>query len=121
MVIAREYVTFKHLVDQKDPGGKLFMELLQKTYPEERWDEAYNMLKNLCLYQREMEWGFHNIRELIEGFKKIDAENPYDNGYAYEDVWAAEVLDNDGDNITLLLTTARTKNRKIVAVKQIKL
>lgn len=121
MIISREYVKFKHLVDQNDPGGKLFMKLLQKTYPKERWNEAYTMLKNYCLYQREMEWGFRNIGELIEGFKKIDNEEPYDNGYSSEDIWAAEVLRHDGDTITLLLTTAPKKNRKIVAVKQIKL
>lgn len=121
MIISREYVTFKRLVEQNDSGGKLFMELLRKTYPKERWDEAYKMLKNYCLYQREMEWGFRNIRELIDGFKKLDTEEPYDNRYAPEDIWSAEVLQNDGGTITLLFTTSTKKNREIVAVKQIKI
>ena len=121
MKISREYVTFKRLVEQNDPGGKLFMELLQKTYPKDRWDEAYDMLKNRCLYQREMEWGFHNIRKLIDGFRKIDMDDPYDNGCTPEDIWGAEVLRNEGDTITLLLTTHSKKSREIVLVKQIKI
>lgn len=121
MEIAREYVKFRRLVEQNDPGGKLFIELLQKTYPKDRWDEAYNMLKDYCLYQREMEWGFRNIWKLINGFAKIDEETPYDNGYTAEDIWAAEVLRKDDNKITLLLTTAPKKQREIVAIKQITL
>ena len=95
MQISREYVTFKRLIEQNDSGGRLFMELLRKTYPKEDWDNAYDMLKNFCLYQREMEWGFHNILNLIEGFKKIDIEEPYDNGYSTEDIRAVEILYKD--------------------------
>lgn len=120
MIISREYVTFKRLVEQNDPGGKLFIELLQETYPQERWNEAYNMLKDHCLYQREMEWGFRNIRKLIDGFKKLDQNTPYDNGYRSEDIWSAEVLHNSNGTITLLFTPAKCKQYEIIAVKRIK-
>lgn len=120
MKIAREYVTFRKLVESNDPGGKFFMECLHESYPENLWNEAYNMLADLCLYQREMEWGFHGIGRLINGFKKIDKESPYDNGYSSEHIWNAEVLDNDGKTLTLLLTTHPSIGKEIIAVKKVK-
>ena len=121
MIISREYVRFSKLVESRDPAGKLFMELLKKTYPKDRWDEAYSMLKDYCLYQREMEWGFCHIGELIKGFQQIDHEHPYDNGYSLADIWGSEVLRNDGETITLLLTTSCNEEFEIIAIKKLHL
>ena len=119
MIISREYVTFRRLIESGDKGGKLFEKLLKKAYPEDMWDEARKMLLDQCLYQREMGWAFRGIGKLIEGFQKLDEESPYDNGYAMEDIWDAEVLYNEDGVVTLLLFNGRNADREIVKVAQI--
>ena len=120
MIISREYVTFRKLLDSNDPAGEFFMECLRESYPENLWDEAYAFLADLCLYQREMEWGFHGIGKLIKGFKKFDKELPYDNGYSMKDVWYTELLSNDDGKLVVLLFNKRGKDRAVVKVAKIK-
>ena len=120
MIISREYVTFRKMVESNDPGGVFFMDCLHEAYPEYMWHEAYDMLADLCLYQREMEWGFHGIGNLIKGFKKIDKEFPYDNGYTMADVWYSEVLSNEDGKVTILLFNSRNDDREIIKVAKIK-
>ena len=120
MVISRKYVTFRRLVDGGDPGGKLFIDLFHKSYPKKRWDEIYEMLADQCLYQREMGWAFANLGEVIEGFEKLDCEQPYDNGFTFDDVWGGEVLYSDDKSVTMLLINNSWGIKSIVKVVEIK-
>ena len=104
MIIKREYVTFRRLINSGDPAGRLFVELFHKAYPKERWDEIYEMLVDQCLYQREMGWAFLNIGELIKGFENLDLNQPFDNGFSFEDVTDSVVVWRDENSITLHLT-----------------
>lgn len=103
MIISREYVTFRRLINSGDPAGELYIELFRKSYPEEYWDKFYERTLDACLYQRDMGWGFTKIAELIKGFKKLDRTHPYDNGLSFADVTDTEILDKDENGITLLL------------------
>lgn len=103
MIINREYVTFRRLINRGDPAGKLFMELFHKSYPEERWDEIYEVLVDQCLYQREMGWAFVNIGELIDGFANLDQTQPFDNGFSFEDITDSDIVWRDENGITLHL------------------
>ena len=120
MIISRKYVTFRRLVEGGDPGGKLFMDLFRKSYPKKRWQELYDMLADQCLYQREMGWCFTEILALIEGFEKLDNEQPYDNGFTFEDVWAGEVLYSEENAVTMLLINNAWGTKSIVKVVEIK-
>lgn len=120
MIVSREYVPFRTLIESNDPAGQFFIDLLHETYPEDMWDEALKMLLDQCLYQREMEWGFIGIRKLIDGFKKFDKELPYDNGYDVEDIWDAQIIDHDGKTLTVLFKTVNNNEQKIVAVKKVR-
>ena len=119
MIISREYVTFRRLVDGGDPGGKLFMELFKKSYPPKRWDEIYEMLADQCLYQREMGWAFADLGDVIEGFEKLDKEQPYDNGFTFDDVWEGEVLYRDEAAVTMLLINKSWGAKSVVKVVEI--
>lgn len=119
MIISREYVTFRRLVDGGDPGGKLFMDLLHKSFDEDMWDEIYAMLADQCLYQREMGWAFTYLGDVIDGFKKLDREQPYDNGFTFDDVWEGEVLRSDENAVTMLLINNSWGTKSIVKVVEI--
>ena len=119
MIIKREFVTFRRLIESNDPGGKLFMDLFRKSYPEDMWDEVYRILIDQCLYQREMGWAFHGIGELIDGFTKLDQEQPYDNGFTLNDVWTGEVLYRDDASVTMLLINNAMGQKSIVKVVEI--
>ena len=119
MIIKREYVTFRRLVDSNDIGGKLFMDLFRKSYPKRRWEEIYNLLADQCLYQREMGWCFTEINALIEGFEKLDQEQPYNNEFTFDDVWEVEVLESDENSITMLLLNTDFGVKSIVKVVEI--
>ena len=119
MIISREYVTFRRLVDGGDPGGKLFVELLHKSFDKDMWDDVYEMLADQCLYQREMGWAFTYLGDVIEEFRKLDQEQPYDNGFSFEDVWAGEVLWSDENAVTMLLVNNAWGEKSIVKVVEI--
>ena len=119
MIIKREYVTFRRLVDSGDPAGELYMELFHKSYHEERWGEIYEMLVDQCLYQREMGWVFLNIGELIERFKNLDQTSPFDNGFSFEDVTDSDIVWRDENSITLhLINRACGEIVKVVEITQ---
>ena len=119
MIISREYVSFRRLVNGGDPAGELFMELFRKSYPEDRWDEIFNTLADFCLYQREMGWACTEICALIDGFARLDKEQPYDNGFTLNDVWEGEVLYRDENAVTMLLINNSWGEKSIVKVVEI--
>ena len=119
MIISREYIPFRTLIDKHDKGGDLFIKLCKKAYPKDMWERAYLQLSDFSLYQREMEWGFHKIVDLIEGFHKLDENEPYDTGYDLHDAQTADILWSSENSMMLLLRTGETQGRKIVGLIEI--
>ena len=119
MIIKREYVTFRRLVEGGDPGGKMFMDLLEKQVDKSRLEEVYNDFADLCLYEREIDWGLSGIWEIIEGFGKLDNEIPYDNGFTLEDVLEGEVRYADEKSVTMLLINKSWGVKSVVKVVEI--
>ena len=116
MIIGREYVTFKELILREDKGGKLFTKLCKKSYPPDMWEKAYIMLSDYALYQRDMGWAFCKIRELIEGFEKLDKEEPYETGYEMCDARSADILWCNENEIKLLLRTGTPEEGHVVGI-----
>lgn len=120
MIIKREYVTFRRLVEGGDIGGKIFIEAFRQSYPEERWEELYTMLADQCLFQRDMGWAFGKIGMVIDNFEKLDIEHPYDNGFSFKDVSEGEVIYRDEESITMHLINWSYGIKSIVKVIEIK-
>ena len=116
MIISREYIPFKTLVTERDKGGELFTRLCKEAYPEDMWNVAYLMLGDYALYQREMEWGFRRMRDLIEGFRKLDEEDPYETGYDLKDAHTADVIWRDENTMMFLLRTSAERGHAIVGI-----
>ena len=116
MIVSREYIPFRTLIDQHDKGGELFIKLCKKSYPRNMWERAYLQLADYSLYQREMEWGFLKMGELIEGFQLLDQTEPYETGYTLNDVCTADVIKRDSTTLTLLLRTGDNKRNSIVGI-----
>lgn len=119
MIIKREYVTFGYLVNSGDPAGKLFIECLHESFPEERWEELFNVFYSLCLYQREMSWAFERLDKIIDGFNKLDMEQPFDNGLSYADVKDIDIVWKDEDSIKLHLISNIDGYRHIINVVEL--
>lgn len=119
MIISREYVTFRHLVNSGDEGGKVFIEKLHESYDKSMWDEVWSILAEKCLYQREMSWAFSKLGEVIDAFALLDVETPFDNGCTYEDVTDAEVVYRDEESIKLHLVSNRFGDHVIIKVVRI--
>ena len=119
MIVSREYVPFKVLILGGDKGGELFTTLLKKSYPSEVWEQVYLQLTEFSLYERDMDWSFYHIGELLEGFRKLDQEEPYDTGYSLQDSQTAEVLEVDEKTIKLLLRTGKEQNQSIIGVIEV--
>ena len=120
MIISRTYVTFRQLVNSGDEAGTYFIEKLHESYPENMWDDVWNGLADLCLYQREMDWAFLKLGEVIEKFEKLDIEKPYDNGCTYEDITEAEIVYKDEDCVKLHLIANKWDEKIIVKIVDVK-
>lgn len=120
MIIKREYVTFRHLCNCGDEGGEYFIKYLKESYDESMWEDVWNSLADYCLYQRNMDWAFCKIGDLIKAFKKLDREKPFDNGCSYEDINDVDIAMRYEDSITLHLMSGRNEDRMIVKVVEIK-
>lgn len=106
MIIKREYVKFQTLLSRDEKSKKVFMNAFAKSYvgeSEEFRQNAFNYLMTECLAQRDMGWAFHGIVDLIEGFRKLDEEFPYDNGLTYNDVTSVEIGWRDEKSMRLYL------------------
>lgn len=120
MIISREYIPFRELISKHDKAGELFTALCKESYPEDMWARVYLELSDYALYQREMSWAFRKIRQLIEGFQKLDEEDPYDTGYDMEDARTADILWSGEGTMTLLLRTGADNGNNIVGIKEVK-
>ena len=116
MIIAREYVTFGRLVSSNDEGGKIFLEKLHKSYDKSMWEEVWNKLADQCLYQRDMSWAFKNIGDVIDEFKRLDEESPFDNGCTYEDINDSCVVGADETSVKVHLISKKYGESTIVKV-----
>ena len=116
MIISREYIPFRDLIASDDKGGDLFIELCKKAYPAGMWERAFLSLSNFALYEREQWWAFHGIEKLIEGFRQLDKEDPYDTVFTLENAKSADILFKDGNTMTLLLRTGELHNNDIVGL-----
>ena len=119
MIVSREYIPFRTLIEQYDKGGELFIKLCKKSYPRNMWERAYLWLADYALYQREMEWGFSGICELIEGFHKLDQDDPYETGYDLNQACTAEIIQMNEHTMTLLLYTGEENKKAIVGVIEV--
>lgn len=119
MIIKREYVKFNDLILANDEGGEMFCramdKVLQKFEPIEK-ARMYLWLGEACLYFRDMSWGL-DIREMLDGFERLDKEQPFDNGFTYADVTEAEVFPEYEDS--LFLFTTKDGRRQVVNVLNI--
>lgn len=121
MIVSREYIPFRKLIFCHDKGGELFTKLCQKAYPSYLWAEAYLMLSEYALYQREMDWAFHGIEKLIDGFRELDEKEPYETGYDLHDADTADILWQDETSMKLLLRTRKRGSNEIVGVIEVPL
>ena len=116
MIISREYVAFRTLVASGDEGGKIFMEKLRESYDESMWDEVWEKLADQYLHQREMSWAFYKIGDVLEAFERLDKEQPFDNGFTYEDVNDTEIVWKNEDSIVIHLLSKKEEYSNIVKV-----
>lgn len=116
MIISREYVTFRQLLNFGDEAGKFFVEMLHESYPENLWDSAFDSLADLCLYQRNMDWAFYKIGDVIDKFAELDENAPFDNGCSYEDINDFEIEFQDEHYIKYHLISNHNGNKIIVKV-----
>lgn len=119
MVIRREYIPFKTLVTRHDRGGELFTRLCKENYPKDVWNVAYLTLSDYALYQRDMGWGFRRMGDLIEGFQKLDEEDPYETGYGLSDARTADVIWRNESTMILLLRTGAEDGNAIVGAIEV--
>lgn len=120
MIISREYVTFRQLLNSGDEAGKFFVEMLHESYPENMWDNAFDSLAEFCLFQRNMDWAFNKIGDLIVKFTELDEKSPFDNGCSYGDINDFEIELKDDDYIKYHLISNCNGNRIIVKVVEMK-
>ena len=119
MIISRQYVTFRQLLNSGDEAGSFFMEKVHESYPENVWNDVWNMLSDQCMYQRDMGWAFAKLGDVIEKFEELDKEKPYDNGCTYEDVFEAEVIASDDNYVKLHLIANKWGEKIIVKIVEI--
>ena len=120
MIISRQYVTFRQLLNAGDEAGTFFVEKLHESYPEDMWNNVWNMLADQCLYQREMGWAFTKLGDVIEKFEELDDKKPYDNGCTYDDVFDAEVVASGDDYVRIHLIANKCGEKIIVKIIDIK-
>lgn len=66
-----------------------------------------------------MDWAFRGIGDLVEGFRKLDQEDPYETGYNLQDARTADVLWKSENSMTLLLRSGDADGRQIVGVIEV--
>ena len=122
MIIKREYVPFWKLKADDKEAGEIFDKAFNESFANyDGKEELYQRFMNLSLYQREMDWAFYKIGDLIDGFEKLDIEKPYDNGFDFSDVNKIEIVWKDEESIRLHLVNKFEDTELIVKVVELEL
>ncbi len=122
MIIQRKYVPFCTLRETDKEAWEIFEKAFNESYlglEEEHRHRQFQELMSLCLDQREMGWCFDKIRDVIDGFERLDKEKPYDNGFDYESVNKVYVVSKDTNRITLHLVNKYYEAETLVKVVEI--
>ena len=120
MIIKREYVPFWKLKADDIEAGEIFDKAFNESFANyDEKEELYQRFMNLSLYQREMDWAFHKIGDLVDGFEKLDIEKPYDNGFVFSDVNKIEIAWKDEESIRLHLINKFEDTELIVKVVEL--
>ena len=120
MIIKREFVPFWKLKLDDKEAGEIFDKAFNESFAYyEGKEELYQRFMNLSLYQREMDWAFHKIGDLVDGFEKLDIEKPYDNGFVFSDVNKIETAWKDEESIRLHLINKFEDTEFIVKVVEL--
>ena len=123
MIISREYVILNELLLKDKKAADIFNKAFAKSYnglDEEERKKQYSFLLSQCLCQRVIEWAFDALNDILDGFKQLDEEEPYDNGFTFEDVNRAEVVWSDENEVCLHLIHSYYGVDSIVKVVSIK-
>ena len=103
MIIKREYVPFCVLQNTDKEAWEIFEKAFNESYHKDNREEIKEMLLPQCLYQRDIGWCFRKIRDVIEGFNKLDKNKPYDNGLSYKDVNETKIVSWGEDGLIIHL------------------
>ena len=123
MIISREFVVLNELLLKDKKAADIFNKAFTKSYKglnEEERKNQYSFLLSQCLYQRVIEWAFDALLDVLEGFKCLDEEEPYDNGFTFDDVNRADVVWSDENEVRLHLIHSYYGVDSIVKVVSIK-
>lgn len=120
MIVKREFVSFKDIIDFDPAGAKVFLDTF---YPQDTVERRANLFMhftsaNTRLCDREMGWAYYDIRKLIDEFERLDKECPYDTPYSMDDIYSAELIGRCSDR-QLLTFSLFTREHHFIGVKQV--
>lgn len=118
MIIERKYVSFNVLINTDEQAKEIFITAFNNSYPPEERQRVFETLSPLCLYEREMSWCFSKLGDIIDGFSKLDEENPYDNGFSYGDVNDVDIVYKSDDELVIHLIHKFEGEKYIVKVQK---
>ena len=116
MIIKREYVPFCVLFKSDKKAQRIFEKAFEESYLKEDRERIMEMLLPQCLYQKDMGWSFKKLCDVVDGFEKLDVEDPYDNGFAYKDINDTQIVRKDENSVVLHLLSKVDGYSNIVKV-----
>lgn len=118
MIIERKYVKFLTLINTDEKAKEIFMSAFNESYSPDDRQRVFEILSHQCLYEKEMGWCFSKLGKVIDGFEKLDIENPYDNGFSYNDVNDVEIAFKDDNELIIHLIHRFDGEKYIVKVQK---
>lgn len=122
MRIERKYVSF-FVLSQTDEQAKKVFEGTIKKYTADA-EEAqrlidYHYSNRTMVYGAKMGYCIPHFDEIVRGFKVLDEENPYDNGFDVTDTNEVIITDKSDDYIELHLIKRVDGEEYIIKVQRI--